>query len=101
MRAASRQSSNYHKEKVGHTSIDLGICPEKLETYENGDIKDMDLTEKLQMVRGHLVSFPLELMCNEDLRPGFSEEGEFYASSHSFRHVYHGLPIDWYRRGAG
>lgn len=43
----------------------------------------MDPMEKLQMIRGHLVSFPLDFMCNEDLRPGFSE-GEFYASSQVF-----------------
>ncbi|KAG6504979.1 hypothetical protein ZIOFF_037327 [Zingiber officinale] len=82
-RSAFRQSTNYCKEKLRHTTIDLGICPEKLETYENGDVKDMDPMEKLQMVRGHLVSFPLDFMCNEDLRPGFSE-GEFYASSQVF-----------------
>lgn len=82
-RSAFRQSTNYSKEKLRHTTIDLGICPEKLETYENGDVKDMDPMEKLQMVRGHLVSFPLDFMCNEDLRPGFSE-GEFYASSQVF-----------------
>ncbi|URD81121.1 phospholipase d [Musa troglodytarum] len=53
--------------------------PEKLEAYQNGDIKNTDPMERLQSVRGHLVSFPLDFMCNEDLRLGFIE-GEFYSS---------------------
>ncbi|KAG1371287.1 Phospholipase D zeta 2 [Cocos nucifera] len=72
-RAAFRQSTAYWKEKLGHTTIDLGIAPKKLESYQNGDIKDTDPMEGLQSVRGHLVSFPLDFMCNEDLRPVFNE----------------------------
>ncbi|RWW63694.1 hypothetical protein BHE74_00029105 [Ensete ventricosum] len=82
-RAAFRQSTNIWKEKLGHTTIDLGITPEKLETYQNGNVKHTDPMERLQSIRGHLVSFPLDFMCKEDLRPGFSE-GEFYASSQVF-----------------
>nr|XP_018678171.1 PREDICTED: phospholipase D zeta 1-like isoform X1 [Musa acuminata subsp. malaccensis] len=82
-RAAFRQNTNIWKEKLGHTTIDLGITPEKLETYQNGNVKHTDPMERLQSIRGHLVSFPLDFMCNEDLRPGFSE-GEFYASSQVF-----------------
>ncbi|KAG0496621.1 hypothetical protein HPP92_001312 [Vanilla planifolia] len=69
----------FWKEKLGHTTIDLGIAPEKLESYQNGDLKDTDPIERLQSVRGHLVSFPLDFMCQEDLRPVFNES-EFYAS---------------------
>ncbi|XP_073113802.1 phospholipase D zeta 1 isoform X2 [Elaeis guineensis] len=82
-RAAFRQSTAYWKEKLGHTTADLGISPEKLESYQNGDIKDTDPMERLQSVRGHLVSFPLDFMCNEDLRPVFNES-EFYASPQVF-----------------
>ncbi|XP_008795779.1 phospholipase D zeta 1-like [Phoenix dactylifera] len=82
-RAAFRQSTAYWKEKLGHTTTDLGIAPEKLESYQNGDIKDTDPMERLQSVRGHLVSFPLDFMCNEDLRPVFNES-EFYASPQVF-----------------
>ncbi|KAK8946601.1 Phospholipase D p1 [Platanthera zijinensis] len=78
-RATFRQSTSYWKEKLGHTTIDLGIAPEKLEAYQNGDLKDTDPMERLQAVRGHLVSFPLDFMCHEDLRPVFNES-EFYAS---------------------
>ncbi|CAL9208181.1 unnamed protein product [Musa hybrid cultivar] len=59
-RSAFRQSTNYCKEKIGHTTIDLGIALEKLEAYQNGDIKNTDPMERVQSVRGHLVSFPLD-----------------------------------------
>lgn len=62
------------KEKVGHTTIDLGIAPQKLE-----DIKKTDPMERLQAIHGHLVSLPLSFMCKEDLRPVFNES-EYYAS---------------------
>ncbi|XP_020585954.1 phospholipase D zeta 1-like [Phalaenopsis equestris] len=78
-RAAFRQSTTYWKEKLGHTTTDLGIAPEKLEAYENGNLKETDPLERLQSLRGHLVSFPLDFMCNEDLRPFFNES-EFYAA---------------------
>ncbi|XP_050218111.1 phospholipase D zeta 1 [Mercurialis annua] len=78
-RAALRLNMAFWKERLGHTTIDLGIAPEKLESYQNGDIKNHDPMERLQTVRGHLVSFPLDFMCSEDLRPVFNES-EYYAS---------------------
>ncbi|KAM0954475.1 putative phospholipase D [Dioscorea sansibarensis] len=82
-RAALRQSTAYWKEKLGHTTIDLGIAPQKLESYLDGDIKQTDPWERLQTVKGHLVSFPLDFMCKEDLRPVFNES-EYYASPQVF-----------------
>ena len=83
-RAALRQSMSQWKEKLGHTTVDLGIAPQRLECRENGDIKFPDPTDVLKSVRGHLVSFPLEFMREEDLRPVFNES-EFYVSPQ----VYH------------
>ncbi|KAJ0976302.1 hypothetical protein J5N97_018267 [Dioscorea zingiberensis] len=86
-RAAIRQNTTYWKEKLGHTTIDLGVAPEKLEPLQNGDNeanKDTDPLERLKAVKGHLVLFPLKFMCQqEDLRPFFNE-GEFYASAQVF-----------------
>ncbi|KAJ7980311.1 Phospholipase [Quillaja saponaria] len=78
-RAAFRQSTAFWKEKLGHSTIDLGIAHEKLESYHNGDIKSTDPMERLASVRGHLVSFPLNFMCKEDLRPALSKS-EYHAS---------------------
>ncbi|KAL8162836.1 hypothetical protein V2J09_014325 [Rumex salicifolius] len=74
-----RQNVAQWKEKLGNTTIDLGVAPMKLESYHNGDIKNTDPWERLQSVKGHLVSFPLEFMSQEDLRPVFNES-EYYAS---------------------
>ncbi|XP_020267613.1 phospholipase D zeta 1-like isoform X2 [Asparagus officinalis] len=82
-RSSIRQSMSYWKEKLGHTTIDLGIAPEKLEPYQNGDVTSNDPFDRLQSVRGHLVCFPLDFMCQEDLRPFFNES-EFYASPQVF-----------------
>lgn len=82
-RMAFRQSISYWKEKLGHTTIDLGIAPKKLESYHNGDIKRSDPMDRLKSVKGHLVSFPLDFMCKEDLRPVFNES-EYYASPQVF-----------------
>lgn len=82
-RAALRQSTASWKEKLGHTTIDLGIAPEKLESYQNGDVKKTDPMKRLEAVRGHLVSYPLDFMSKEDLRPVFNES-EYYASSQVF-----------------
>ena len=82
-RATLRQDMAYWKEKLGHTTIDLGVAPEKLETKENGEIITADPREKVKLVRGHLVLFPLKFMCQEDLRPVFNES-EFYASPQVF-----------------
>ncbi|CAL1397298.1 unnamed protein product [Linum trigynum] len=79
-RAALRHSLSSWKEKLGgHTTIDLGIAPETLESYLNSDIQGTSPSERLEAVRGHLVSFPLDFMCKEDLRPVFNES-EYYAS---------------------
>ncbi|XP_057962752.1 phospholipase D zeta 1-like isoform X2 [Malania oleifera] len=78
-RAALRQTMAEWKHKLGHTTIDLGIAPEKL----NEESKATDPLERLKLTRGHLVFFPLEFMCEEDLRPVFNE-GEFYASPQVF-----------------
>ncbi|KAK8661784.1 hypothetical protein V6N13_091379 [Hibiscus sabdariffa] len=82
-RLALRQSIAYWKERLGHTTIDLGIAATKLETYHNGEIKQVDPVERLKSVRGHLVSFPLDFMSKEDLRPVFNES-EYYASPQVF-----------------
>lgn len=75
---------SHWKQKLQHTTIDLGVAPEKLEFYQNGELIIVDPMTKLKSVRGHLVSFPLEFMSQEDdLRPMFIE-GEFYASSQVF-----------------
>ncbi|XP_027363640.1 phospholipase D zeta 1 isoform X4 [Abrus precatorius] len=78
-RLAFRQSVAFWKEKIGHTTIDLGIAPGKLQSYHDGDTKNTDPLERLASVRGHLVSFPLEFMCQESLRPAFNES-EYYAT---------------------
>nr|XP_027114761.1 phospholipase D zeta 1-like isoform X1 [Coffea arabica] len=83
-RSAFRQAMSNSREKVGHTTIDLGVAPEKVEHFENGEVILMDPTRKLESVRGFLVSFPLEFMCQEkDLRPMFIES-EFYTSPQVF-----------------
>ncbi|XWS53571.1 hypothetical protein CRYUN_Cryun10bG0012800 [Craigia yunnanensis] len=82
-RLVLRQSIAFLKERLGHTTIDLGIAPKKLESYHNGDIKQTDPMDRLKLVRGHLVSFPLDFMCREDLRPVFNES-EYYASPQVF-----------------
>ncbi|CAI9119042.1 OLC1v1020696C1 [Oldenlandia corymbosa var. corymbosa] len=82
-RVALRQSMAYWKEKLGHTTIDLGIAPSKLESYQDGSIYSTDPMERLRAVKGHLVSFPLDFMSKEDLRPFFNES-EYYASQQVF-----------------
>lgn len=83
-RYAFRQEMAKQKEKLGHTTIDLGIAPDKLEDYENGNYKGTDAHETLlKTCKGHLVSFPLQFMSNEDLRPVFNES-EYYASPQVF-----------------
>ncbi|KAL3632230.1 Phospholipase D zeta 1 [Castilleja foliolosa] len=83
-RYALRQSMSHWKQKLSHTTIDLGVAPEKLEFYEDGEIIVIDAMTKLKSIRGHLVCFPLEFMSQEDdLRPMFIE-GEFYASPQVF-----------------
>lgn len=71
------------KGKIGHTTIDIGIAPKKLEPYQDGNAKGSDPMDRLEGVRGHLVSFPSDFMCKEDLRPVF-KESEYYASPQVF-----------------
>ncbi|KAK8635047.1 hypothetical protein V6N13_022925 [Hibiscus sabdariffa] len=82
-RLALRQSIAFWKERLGHTTMDLGIAPTELESYHNGEIKRVDPMDRLKLVRGHLVSFPLDFMSKEDLRPVFNES-EYYASPQVF-----------------
>lgn len=74
---------NHWKDKLGHTTIDLGVAPDKLESHDNGQVVVVNTKEKLKSVKGHLVSFPLEFMREEDLRPAFIET-EFYTSPQVF-----------------
>ncbi|CAK8572500.1 unnamed protein product [Lathyrus sativus] len=83
-RATLRQSMVHWKEKLGQTTIDLGIAPDKLIYHENGERKIIDPIDRLKCIKGHLVSFPLDFMCEEDLRPAVIES-EFYVSPQ----VYH------------
>ncbi|CAI8603501.1 unnamed protein product [Vicia faba] len=83
-RATLRQSMVHWKEKLGQTTIDLGIAPDKLICHENGERKIIDPIDRLKCIKGHLVSFPLDFMCEEDLRPAVIES-EFYVSPQ----VYH------------
>ncbi|KAI3692072.1 hypothetical protein L6452_31881 [Arctium lappa] len=82
-RASLRQCVADRKGKLGHTTIDLGVAPKNLESYEDGNVKGMDPMERLEAVKGHLVSFPTDFMCQEDLRPMF-KESEYYASAQVF-----------------
>ncbi|XP_031397086.1 phospholipase D zeta 1 isoform X1 [Punica granatum] len=82
-RLALRESAAGWKEKLGYTTIDLGIAPDKLESYHNGELRRINPMDRLESVRGHLVSFPLDFMCKEDLRPVFNES-EYYASPQVF-----------------
>ncbi|KAI3459247.1 hypothetical protein Pfo_015910 [Paulownia fortunei] len=82
-RVSLRQCMSFWREKIGHTTTDLGIAPNKLEAYQDGDVTGTDPMERLKSVKGHLVSFPLDFMCKEDLRPVFNES-EYYASPQVF-----------------
>lgn len=82
-RAALRQSIGQCKEKIGHNTIDLGIAPKKIEIRKDETDAATDPLERLSSVKGHLVSFPLDFMCQEDLRPMLIES-EFYASPQVF-----------------
>ncbi|XP_021721568.1 phospholipase D zeta 1-like [Chenopodium quinoa] len=82
-RVSLRQNVAHWKDRLGHTTIDLGVAPKKLECYQNGTLKDTDPLERLESVKGHLVSFPVDFMSQEDLRPVFNES-EYYASAQVF-----------------
>ncbi|KEH43092.1 phospholipase D p2-like protein [Medicago truncatula] len=83
-RAALRQSMVQWREKLGQTTIDLGIAPDKLIYQENGETKVTDPIDRLKSIKGLLVSFPLDFMREEDLRPAVIES-EFYVAPQ----VYH------------
>ncbi|XP_042025221.1 phospholipase D zeta 1-like isoform X1 [Salvia splendens] len=82
-RISLRQCMVSWKAKVGHTTTDLGIAPNKLENHQEGGATNTDPMERLKSIKGHLVSFPLEFMSKEDLRPVFNES-EYYASPQVF-----------------
>uniref|UniRef100_A0A6N2K1Z3 Reverse transcriptase Ty1/copia-type domain-containing protein n=1 Tax=Salix viminalis TaxID=40686 RepID=A0A6N2K1Z3_SALVM len=42
------------KDRLGHTTIDFGIAPQKLASYQNGDIKNTDPLERLQSMRANI-----------------------------------------------
>lgn len=83
-RTALRQSMVQWREKLGQTTIDLGIAPDKLIYQENGETKVIDPIDRLKSIKGLLVSFPLDFMREEDLRPAVIES-EFYVAPQ----VYH------------
>ncbi|KAG0590254.1 hypothetical protein KC19_1G084700 [Ceratodon purpureus] len=80
-RSALRQAAAQRKEKMGHTTIDLGIAPEPLD--KDGRPIPGFQDKQLEAIRGHLVNFPLNFMSAEDLRPVF-KESEYYASAQIF-----------------
>ena len=66
------------KEKLGHTTIDLGMAIEESPVKCNGSS-----TISVDDIKGHLVLFPLRFLEEEDLRPVF-KESEYYASAQVF-----------------
>ncbi|XP_010546749.1 PREDICTED: phospholipase D zeta 2 [Tarenaya hassleriana] len=84
-RAALRYNTSVSKDKLGHTTIDLGIAPERLKPFSNRESDFfLDPMERLKETKGHLVCFPLQFMCQEsDLRPFFNET-EFYTAPQVF-----------------
>jgi phospholipase D1/2 len=80
-RSALRQAAAQRKEKMGHSTIDLGIAPEPLD--KDGRPIPGFQDKQLEAIRGHLVNFPLNFMSAEDLRPVF-KESEYYASAQIF-----------------
>ncbi|KAI5065331.1 hypothetical protein GOP47_0020026 [Adiantum capillus-veneris] len=77
-RSALRQSIAKEKEKLGHTTIDLGMAINDIPVQFNG-FSDLSVTS----IRGLLVSFSLHFLKEEDLRPVF-KESEYYASAQVF-----------------
>ncbi|GJT65663.1 phospholipase D zeta 1-like protein [Tanacetum coccineum] len=49
-RYAFRQSMNYWKEKLGHTTIDLGLAPEELDSLTDGHIQSMEVIKRVVRV---------------------------------------------------
>lgn len=82
-RNAFRQEMSQLTESIGYTTIDLGVAPRVVKLNEDGLPKTSKPLEMLKSVKGNIVSFPLEFMKDEDLRPMF-HEGEFYTSPEVF-----------------
>ncbi|CAK9208184.1 unnamed protein product [Sphagnum jensenii] len=85
-RVALRLAVAQQKEKVGHTTIDLGIAPKDPDqgvVLNKGEGLSMSQESCIDAICGHLVFFPLEFMADEDLRPVF-KESEYYASAQIF-----------------
>lgn len=80
-RTALRQAVAKEKEKVGHTTIDLGMALEEPHVLSN-QMSD-ESKESVDAIRGLLVCFPLQFLDEEDLRPVF-KESEYYASAQVF-----------------
>jgi phospholipase D1/2 len=77
-RMALRQAFLKEKEKLGHTTIDLGMAIEESPVQCNG-LPAASVTD----IKGHVVLFPLRFLEEEDLRPVF-KESEYYASAQVF-----------------
>lgn len=77
-RTALRQALAKEKDKLGHTTMDLGMAISNVPVTFNG-FSDLSASS----VRGLLVCFPLHFLEEEDLRPVF-KESEYYASAQIF-----------------
>ena len=75
---ALRQAFLKEKEKLGHTTIDLGMAIEASPVKSNG-VHVLSVSD----IKGHVVLFPLRFLEEEDLRPVF-KESEYYASAQVF-----------------
>ncbi|OVA02602.1 Phospholipase D/Transphosphatidylase [Macleaya cordata] len=67
-RSEIRESMTYWKERLGHTTIDLGVAPEKIEAFQKGDIKVTDPMERSFInydphQNKHLPSCPGAVVC--------------------------------------
>lgn len=77
-RTALRQALAKAKDKLGHTTIDLGMAITDVPVQFNG-FSDLSASS----IRGLLVSLPLHFLEEDDLRPVFNES-EYYASAQVF-----------------
>lgn len=73
-----RQALAKEKEKLGHTTIDLGMAITDVPVQYNG-FSDLSASS----IRGLLVNFALHFLEEDDLRPVFNES-EYYASAQVF-----------------
>ncbi|KAH7435558.1 hypothetical protein KP509_06G069300 [Ceratopteris richardii] len=77
-RTTLRQAAAKQKEKLGHTTIDMGMAINEIPVQFNG-FSDLSVAS----IRGLLVCLPLLFLQEEDLRPVFNES-EYYASAQVF-----------------